>query len=108
MSDTISATGHIPFREVPYLPLKLSLERRGEAVYLSNGQALKAYPPHMLAPLKHWAAHAPERVWLAQRDPVEPLREGWQELTYADLLRAIDQGLREPLTHQSTPDPGVH
>jgi HPt (histidine-containing phosphotransfer) domain-containing protein len=31
-----------------------------------------------------------------------------QELTYADLLRAIDQGLRESLTHQSTPDAGVH
>lgn len=75
-------TAHIPFREVPYLPQKLTVERRGEAVYLSNGQPLKAYPPHMLAPLKYWAEHAPDRVWLAQRDPVEPSKEGWQELTY--------------------------
>ncbi|MEO1642071.1 MAG: feruloyl-CoA synthase [Pseudomonadota bacterium] len=91
----MSETCHIPFREVPYLPQKLNVERRGDAVYLSNGQPLKDYPPHMLAPLKYWAEHAPDRVWLAQRDPVEPSKEGWKELTYAEgwaQVQALAQG----------------
>ncbi|MEM1086700.1 MAG: feruloyl-CoA synthase [Pseudomonadota bacterium] len=90
---TVSA--NIPFREVPYLPQKLSVERRGDAVYLSNGQPLKSYPGHMLEPLKYWAEHAPGRVWIAQRDPVDPAKDGWEELSYGEAwarVRALAQG----------------
>ena len=101
-------TAHIPFREVPYLPQKLNVERRGEAVYLSNGQPLKDYPPHMLAPLKYWAEHAPDRVWLAQRDPYGDSALGYYTHS-ADLLRnedyaaALDMAL-QPIVF-STPNP---
>ena len=45
-------TTHIPFREVPYLPLKLKIDRRPDGtILLESGQPLKSYPPHMLAPL---------------------------------------------------------
>ncbi|MEL8054880.1 MAG: feruloyl-CoA synthase [Pseudomonadota bacterium] len=91
----MSDTAHIPFREVPYLPQTLNVERRGDAVYLSNGHPLKDYPKHMLAPLKHWAEQAPDRVWIAQRDPVEPSRPGWEELTYGEAwsrVQALAQG----------------
>ena len=49
-------TSDIPFREVPYLPQKLNVDRRPDGtIYLDNGQPLKACPSHMLAPLgKLW------------------------------------------------------
>ncbi|MEM9571492.1 MAG: feruloyl-CoA synthase [Pseudomonadota bacterium] len=92
----MSETSHIPFREVPYLPQKLNVQRRADgSILLENGQPLKDHPPHMLWPLKHWADAAPDRTWLAQRDPVDPAREGWQEISYADAwdrVQAIAQG----------------
>lgn len=92
----MSETSHIPFREVPYLPQIQTVEHRDDgSVLIDNGQPLKDHPPHMLWPLKHWAEHAPDRIWLAQRDPVEPSRDGWQEITYAeawDRVQALAQG----------------
>jgi len=92
----MSETSHIPFREVPYLPQKINVDHRSDGtILLDNGQPLKAHPPHMLWPLKHWAATSPERTWLAQRDPVDSTQEGWQEITYAeawDRVQAMAQG----------------
>lgn len=92
-------THELPFREVPYLPQKLDVDRRADGTtLLSNGQPLKACPEHMLAPLQHWARARPETVWLAQRDPVQPDRPGWQTLTYAEALlrvEALAQGFLE-------------
>ncbi len=88
-------TSQIPFREVPYLPQRLEVERRADgAVLLRNGQPLRPAHPHMLAPLVYWAAAAPERTWLAQRDPLDPVAAGWQTLSYGDALpklRALAQ-----------------
>lgn len=92
----MSETLHIPFREVPYLPQKLNVDRRDDGVILlENGQPLKPHPPHMLTPLKHWAEFAPDRIWLAQRDPVDPSQQGWQEISYAEgwvRVQGIAQG----------------
>ncbi|MEM7457876.1 MAG: feruloyl-CoA synthase [Pseudomonadota bacterium] len=92
----MSETSHIPFRDVPYLPQKLNIDRRADgAILLDNGQPLKDHPPHMLWPLKHWAEQAPDRIWLAQRDPVDPTREGWQTISYAEAwqrVQALAQG----------------
>ena len=92
----MSETSHIPFREVPYLPQAMTVERRDDgSVLLDNGHPLKDHPPHMLSPLKYWAEHAPERTWLAQRDPIDPSKPGWQEISYADAwakVQAIAQG----------------
>ncbi|MEM1148265.1 MAG: feruloyl-CoA synthase [Pseudomonadota bacterium] len=79
----ISDTQHIPFRDVPYLPQKLKVDRRADgSILLNNGQPLKAAPPHMLWPLRYWAEQAPNRTWLAQRDPIQPEKTGWQEINY--------------------------
>jgi len=92
----MSETSDIPFREVPYLPQKVLIDRREDGtILLENGQPLKAHPPHMLSPLKQWATTAPDRIWLAQRDPVDPARDGWQTLTYVEgwtRVQAIAQG----------------
>lgn len=86
----MSDTSHIPFREVPYLPQNLEFERRADGTFLlSNGNPLREPPPHMLWPLKHWAEHAPDRTWLAQRDPVAPETDGWQTISYAEAWRRI-------------------
>ena len=88
-------TSHIPFREVPYLPQKLDVERRDDgSVLLRNGHLLRPHPSHMLAPLVYWAANGPDRIWLAQRDPVDPSLPGWQTLSYGEALpklRALAQ-----------------
>ncbi|MBY9068414.1 feruloyl-CoA synthase [Hyphomonas sp. WL0036] len=88
----MSKTAHIPFREVPYLPLKLKLDRRPDGtIYLDNGQPLKAHPPHMLAPLVKWAAERPDQVWLAERWPEDPAADDWRRMTYADGLAAVQR-----------------
>lgn len=87
----------IPFREIPYLPQKLVIERRTDgSVILQNGYPLMPVPPHMLSPIVYWGATDPNRVWLAQRDPFSPEKDGWVELTYGDALnkiRGLAQGL---------------
>ncbi|MCR9225456.1 MAG: feruloyl-CoA synthase [Hyphomonas sp.] len=92
----MSETSHVPFRELPFLPQKTLIETRDDGtVLIRNGQPLKDYPPHMLWPLRYWAERAPDRIWLAQRDPVDPTKEGWQEITYAeawDRIRTLAQG----------------
>lgn len=86
----MSATAHIPFRDVPYLPLKLEIDRRPDGViYVNNGQPLKAAPPHMLAPLVQWAGERPGQIWLAERWPEDPRAPGWREVTYADGLATV-------------------
>lgn len=86
----MSKTAHIPFREVPYLPLKLKIDRRPDGtIYLDSGHPLKAHPPHMLAPLVKWGAERPDQVWLAERWPEDPAADDWRRLTYADGLAAV-------------------
>ena len=89
-------TSDIPFREIPYLPQKLDVERRSDgSIILRNGQPKRPHPPHMLAPLVYWAVARPDQVFLAQRDPDDPAKPGWQTVTYADALsqvRALAQG----------------
>ena len=80
----------IPFREVPYLPLKLNVSKRPDGTtILESGHPLKTFPPNMLAPLIHWANFAPNRVWLAQRNSDNPEIGGWETITYEEALRQI-------------------
>ena len=59
----------------------LVAERRGGNIYLRSPQTLPPYPRSMVERLEHWAAHAPERVFLAQRDAAG----GWRRVTYAQM-----------------------
>ncbi|MGA1342707.1 MAG: feruloyl-CoA synthase [Hyphomonas sp.] len=101
-------TTHIPFREVPYLPLKLKIDRRSDGtIYLENGQPLKPYPPHMLAPLVKWAGERPDQVWLAERWPEDPSQPGWRQLTYADGLAQVRRLAAAFLSEGAGPDAPV-
>ena len=58
----------------------LSVERRANGtVYLRSSQPLGAYPRALTERLDHWAERAPDRLFLAQRDP----DGGWRRITYA-------------------------
>jgi len=84
------STENIPFREVPYLPQKLDVTHRHDgSILLTNGQPLRPHPPHMLSPITYWAATAPERTWLAQRDAVDPSQPGWTKISYGEALSEI-------------------
>jgi feruloyl-CoA synthase len=84
----VADTAHIPFREVPYLPLKLKVDRRDDGtIYLDNGNPLKTCPSHMLAPLVKWAGERPDTVWLAERP--KDGSDGWREVTYAQGLATV-------------------
>ncbi|MEE2879643.1 MAG: feruloyl-CoA synthase [Pseudomonadota bacterium] len=100
-------SSEIPFREIPYLPQKLEVEHRDDgSILLRNGQPLRPYPPHMLAPIAYWAAARPEQTWLAQRDPDEPSRPGWKTITYGEgfrQIRALAQGFLDAGASQDRP-----
>ncbi len=52
---------------------------------LDSPQVLAAYPPCLSALLERWAAQAPDRVFLAERDPAG----GFHESTYHETLTAV-------------------
>ncbi|WP_291203965.1 feruloyl-CoA synthase [Hyphomonas sp.] len=104
----MSKTAHIPFREVPYLPLKLKIDRRPDGtIYLESGLPLKAHPPHMLAPLEKWAADRPDQVWLAERWPEDPAQDDWRKVTYAEGLAAVRRIAAAFLSEGAGPDAPV-
>ena len=55
------------------------------AVYARSPHVLGAYPGRITDCLEHWAAHAPDRTFLARRDA-----EGaWRSVTYAAALNRV-------------------
>jgi len=69
-------------------------EHRAGNVYLRSPDPLPAYPRKLTERLDHWAAQAPERVFLAQRGP----DGAWLRLTYAQArsrARRVAQALLE-------------
>ena len=90
MSGTLakksSAPERPPLRPVDLGGPEVSIERRADgAVLMRSPRALEPYPDNLTARLAHWAAIAPDRVFLAQRD-----RAGaWRTLTYAAAFAAV-------------------
>ncbi|NQE65084.1 feruloyl-CoA synthase [Caulobacter sp. RHG1] len=79
----MNASIDAPFRDARYAPRALDVERQGETLILRNPMPYAATMRTTTAPLARWAAEAPERIWLAERDG-----EGWRTVTYA---RAAEQ-----------------
>jgi len=68
-----------PFRDARYAPRALEVERRGETLILRNPMPYSDAVRTTTQPLARWAAEAPDRVWLAERDG-----QGWRTITYAE------------------------
>jgi feruloyl-CoA synthase len=63
---------------------------------LRSTEALGEYPPRLTDRLEHWARVAPDRTFVARRDPRVPGGGDWQHITYAQMLvraRRIGQAL---------------
>jgi len=73
-------------REVRLGPFDLALERRqGGTIRARSPHPLGAYPSRLTERLEHWAARAPGRTFLAERDS-----EGaWRRLTYIQTLAGV-------------------
>src|ERR1051326_7332672 len=90
MPDTLtkiqSASSQPPLRPVRLGPADVVVERRGDgAILLRSPHPLPDYPKNLTQRLVHWAAAAPDRVFLAQRDA----SGGWRTLSYAQALAAV-------------------
>jgi feruloyl-CoA synthase len=72
-----------PLRPISFGELAVSIDRRDDGtVYLRPNTALADYPVRITDRLHHWAKAAPDRVFMAERDP----SGGWRRLDYAQLL----------------------
>ncbi|ENZ80342.1 MULTISPECIES: feruloyl-CoA synthase [Caulobacter] len=73
-----------PFRDARYAPRALRVERRGDALILRNPMPYSDAVRTVTEPLARWAAEAPERVWLAERDGA-----GWRTVTFGEAQRQV-------------------
>jgi feruloyl-CoA synthase len=70
-----------PLRKIDLRQLEMAIAPGPDgALYARSPLQLEAYDTQVTAWLDHWAAHAPQRVFLAERDT----RGNWQGLTYAE------------------------
>jgi feruloyl-CoA synthase len=79
-------------RDPLYIPRRLTVDRRTDgSILLHNPTPLTGVYDDAAAAVGHWAARAPDRVWLAER-----AGEGWRRMSYAEgheRMRAIAGGL---------------
>jgi feruloyl-CoA synthase len=77
--------------------LAATLERRADGTQvLRSTEALEPYPQRVTDALEHWARVAPDRVFVARRDPRVPGGGDWIGITYAQMLdraRRVAQAL---------------
>jgi len=82
-----------PLRAISFCDPAVSIERRADGIiYLRPQATLGDYPGRLTDRLHHWAEAAPDRIFMAERDP----GGGWRQVTYAELLtssRHIASGL---------------
>jgi len=70
-------------RQVTLGPQQVIAEQRGDgSIHLRSPQELGAFPAKLSERLEYWATHAPERIFLAQRDGAG----GWRTVSYAQAL----------------------
>jgi feruloyl-CoA synthase len=88
---TTAAPSHPRQADAPLRPVRLGppdvlIERRGDgAIVLRSPHPLPPYPRTITARLEHWAAAAPDRLFLAQRDAAG----AWRTMTYAQARTAV-------------------
>jgi feruloyl-CoA synthase len=85
MTSAVSAH-EAPLRPVKLGPADVVIERRGDgAMLMRSPHPLPPYPRMLSERLMHWADAAPDRIFLAQRDPAG----GWRTMSYAQALAAV-------------------
>lgn len=97
-----------PFRDAKYLDRKLHVERRADgSIIMRNENPLLPVPENLVAPIRKWAAEAPDRTWLAMRGPTKDgVLGAWDRLSYGEAnkrINAIAEALLARGLGQSTP-----
>jgi feruloyl-CoA synthase len=88
---TTAAPSHPRQADAPLRPVRLGppdvlIERRSDgAILLRSPHPLPPHPRTITARLEHWAAAAPDRLFLAQRDATG----AWRTMTYAQARTAV-------------------
>jgi feruloyl-CoA synthase len=84
-SEVTGAETVAPLRPISFGNPAVNVERRADGtVYLRPVAQLGDYPVRLTDRLHHWAATAPDRIFMAERKA----GGGWRELTYAQLLKS--------------------
>src|ERR1700759_1936187 len=82
-TSTEAGTVH-PLRAISFGDPAVTIERRDDGtIYLRPKVALGDYPVRLTDRLHHWAALAPNRIFMAGRTG-----SGWRQITYAQLLES--------------------
>ena len=93
LAKKLSPPGRAPLRAAELGPAQVQVERRHDgALLLRSPRALEPYPEKITERLAYWAAAAPDRAFLAQRDA----GGAWRTVTYAEAfaqVRAIGAAL---------------
>lgn len=87
-----------PFRPLAFGVKRVTLRDGQNGVhYLQAEQALQPYPERLTDRFCQWVQTAPDRVWIARREPLPQGGTGdWRKLTYGQawpLVRRLAQGL---------------
>ncbi len=73
-----------PFAPLEFAAAAVAVEHRADgSILLRSPQVLQAYARCVGEWLEHWALHAPDRVFLAERNPT-----GWNRISYGEALAA--------------------
>ena len=84
MRETPIDAAAAPYRALRLGPQDVALERgAGGVIYVRSTVPLPPYAEKLTERLDHWAAVAPERTFIAQRDETG----AWRELSYAETRR---------------------
>ncbi len=98
-TDAMSTSA--PLRAVKLAPAEVVVERRSDGTaLLRSPRALPPFPRRITARLLHWAAVAPDRLFLAQRD----VARQWRTLTYAQTLAAVRALAASLLDREPSPE----
>src|SRR6476619_8433167 len=82
-TESTARAGDDPLRPISFGTPAVTIERRDDGtVYLRPKAQLLDYPVRLTDRLHHWAAAAPDRVFMAERNAAR----GWRQITYAELL----------------------
>jgi feruloyl-CoA synthase len=90
-----------PVRPVRLGPRDVLVERKPDGtIHLKSPHALPPYPAKLTERLIYWAAAAPERTFLAQRDAAG----GWRRITYAQTLEQVRRIGAALIQHELSPE----
>ncbi|MGA7806780.1 feruloyl-CoA synthase [Bradyrhizobium sp.] len=83
-SEALARAGSAhPLRAISFSDPAVTIERKASGtIYLRPKRPLGDYPPRLTDRLHHWAAAAPDRIFMAEREG----GRGWRQISYAELL----------------------